>query len=190
MAAAGRRILVDCGLFQGLKELRLRNWDRFSAEPREIDAVVLTHAHLDHSGYLPLLHRSGFRGPIFATQSTIDLCRILLPDSGRLQEEEARYANRAGYSRHSPAKPLYSEEDALDCLNAFEPVQFDSPLEIARTFRATFRPAGHILGSATVHVEVDGVAGATVFSGDLGRSNHPLLKPPAEIGCNYAISRR
>jgi metallo-beta-lactamase family protein len=182
MTAAGRQILIDCGLFQGLKDLRLRNWDRFPTDPRSIDAVVLTHAHLDHSGYLPLLRRSGFHGPIFATKSTVDLCRILLPDSGRLQEEEARYANKAGYSRHAPAKPLYSEEDALDCFNAFQPIQFDSPFEIARIFRATFRPAGHILGSATMHVEIDGADGAVVFSGDLGRSNHPLLKPPAKIG--------
>jgi metallo-beta-lactamase family protein len=187
MTSAGRRILIDCGLFQGLKELRLRNWDRFPTDPRGIDAVVLTHAHLDHSGYLPLLRRSGFRGPIFATQSTVDLCRILLPDSGRLQEEEARYANKAGYSRHFPAKPLYSEEDAFDCLNALQPTQFDSPFEIARTFKATFRPAGHILGSATVRVEVDGAAGATVFSGDLGRPNHPLLKPPEKIGAASTV---
>ncbi len=187
IASAGRRILIDCGLFQGLKDLRLRNWDRFPTDPRGIDAVVLTHAHLDHSGYLPLLRRSGFRGPIFATQSTVDLCCILLPDSGRLQEEEARYANKAGYSRHFPAKPLYTEEDAFDCLNALRPMPFDTAFEIARSFSATFRPAGHILGSATVRIEVDGAAGTTVFSGDLGRRNHPLLKPPAKIGAASTV---
>ncbi len=187
LTASGRRILIDCGLFQGLKELRLRNWDRLPIDPRSIDAVVLTHAHLDHSGYLPLLRRSRFRGPIFATQSTVDLCRILLPDSGRLQEEEARYANKAGYSRHTPAAPLYTEEDAFDCLNALQPMPFDSPFGIARCFHATFRPAGHILGSATVRVEVDGARDAIVFSGDLGRPNHPLLKPPAKIGAASTI---
>jgi metallo-beta-lactamase family protein len=182
LESAASRILVDCGLFQGLKELRLRNWDKFPIDPKTIDAVVLTHAHLDHSGYLPLLRRDGFNGPIFATQRTIDLCRIVLPDSGRLQEEEARYANQAGYSKHSPAEPLYTEDDAFACLEAFKAVSFDSPFDIGRPYKVTFRPAGHILGSGTVRIELHPTGGAIVFSGDLGRPNHPLLRAPAPIG--------
>ena len=182
LESAGSRILIDCGLFQGLKELRLRNWNKFPLDPKAIDAVVLTHAHLDHSGYLPLLRRDGFKGPIFATRRTIDLCRILLPDSGRLQEEEAKYANQAGYSKHAPARPLYTEDDAFACLEALEPVAFDSPLDIGRAYRVTFRPAGHILGSATVRVELNSTGRAIVFSGDLGRPNHPLLRAPDPIG--------
>jgi metallo-beta-lactamase family protein len=182
LESVGSRILVDCGLFQGLKELRLRNWYKFPIDPKIIDAVVLTHAHLDHSGYLPLLRRHGFKGPIFATKRTIELCRILLPDSGRLQEEEAKYANEAGYSKHSPAKPLYNEDDAFACLEAFEAVSFDSPFDIGRSYRVTFRPAGHILGSGTVRIELNTTGRAIVFSGDLGRPNHPLLRAPAPIG--------
>ncbi|HVN28155.1 MAG TPA: MBL fold metallo-hydrolase [Candidatus Binataceae bacterium] len=182
LESGGARILIDCGLFQGLKELRLRNWEKFPIDPKTIDAVVLTHAHLDHSGYLPLLRRDGFRGPIFAPARTVDLCRIVLPDSGRLQEEEARYANEAGYSKHSPAKPLYTEDDAFTCMDSFEAVPFDSPVKIHRACEVTFRPAGHILGSATVRIELASTDRAIVFSGDLGRPNHPLLRPPAPIG--------
>ncbi|MBY0511291.1 MAG: MBL fold metallo-hydrolase, partial [Rhodospirillaceae bacterium] len=118
--SAGRRILVDCGLFQGLKQLRLRNWEKFPVEPSSIDAVVLTHAHLDHSGYVPLLIKNGFRGKIICTEATADLCKILLPDSGHLQEKDADFANRYGFSKHAPALPLYTEADArrsLDRLN-------------------------------------------------------------------------
>ncbi len=124
LTIGGKRILVDCGLFQGLKELRLRNWDTFPLDPKLLDAIILTHAHLDHSGYIPLLCRDGFHGPIFATRGTVDLCRILLPDSGHLQEEEANYANRAGYSKHSPARPLYTEEDAWASMERFEAAAF------------------------------------------------------------------
>ena len=109
----GRRVLVDCGLFQGYKQLRLRNWAPLPVAPSEIDAVILTHAHIDHTGYLPLLVRDGFRGPIYCTSATRDLCRILLPDSGRLQEEDTAHANRHGYSKHLPAQPLYTEADAI-----------------------------------------------------------------------------
>src|SRR3990167_11443455 len=122
VSAGGRKILVDCGLFQGYKQLRLRNRAPLPVNPREIDAVVLTHAHLDHSGYLPLLIRNGFRGKIYCSEATYDLCKILLPDSGRLLEEEADYANRHGYSKHHPALPLYTEDDAKTALKHFSPV--------------------------------------------------------------------
>ena len=183
LTVAGKRILVDCGLFQGLKELRLRNWDKFPLDPKMLDAIVLTHAHLDHSGYIPLLCRDGFRGPIFATRGTVDLCRILLPDSGHLQEEEASYANRAGYSKHSPARPLYTEDDAWASMERFEAAAFDSPVDIAHGIRVTFRSAGHILGASTVSLEVDGNPRTKIFfSGDLGRPSHPIFRAPETIG--------
>jgi metallo-beta-lactamase family protein len=177
---ARARILVECGLFQGLKELRLRNWERFPVEPAVLDAMVLTHAHLDHSGYIPALCRDGFRGRIFASAGTGALCRILLPDSGRLQEEEADYANRKGYSKHRPARALYTEEDALNSLGHFEPVAFDSPVRVAPGISARFQRAGHILGSSIIRLELEDHGGRSIlFSGDLGRPHHPLLMPPA-----------
>jgi len=174
------RVLVDCGLFQGLKELRRRNWEPLPLPAASIDAVVLTHAHLDHSGYLPLLARQGFRGRVYVTRGTDSLCRIVLPDSARLQEEEADYANRKGFSKHHPAEPLYTPEDAAGALNLLHPVPFDEPVQVAPDVRVTFQPAGHILGSATVTAEISGRSTRTVlFSGDLGRPSHPLLRPPA-----------
>lgn len=176
LEASGARILIDCGLYQGAKELRLRNWAPFPVPAESIDAVVLTHAHLDHSGYLPLLVRRGFRGNVVCTAPTRALCEIVLPDSARLQEEEARHANKAGYSKHKPALPLYTERDARDALHRFRGVPFDRTEDVARGVAATFRRAGHILGAATVSLEV---AGATLqFSGDLGRNVHPILRPP------------
>jgi len=176
------RLLVDCGLFQGLKALRERNWATFPVPPASIEAVLLTHAHLDHSGYIPGLFRAGFRGQIFATPGTHALSRIVLPDSGHLQEEDAAYANRKGFSKHTPALPLYTEEDALRVLQHFREVPFDSPTDVLPGVRATFRRAGHILGSATVAVQLDGARGPTVvFSGDLGRPRHPILRPPAPL---------
>jgi metallo-beta-lactamase family protein len=178
--APGARVLVDCGLFQGLKELRLRNWRPLPVPPASIDAVVLTHAHVDHGGYLPALARDGFTGQVFATPGTAALCRIVLPDSGHVQEEDAAYANRRGYSKHSPALPLYTEEDARRMLPQFTAVDFDAPVEVAPGVRATFRPAGHILGAATVSLALDHVRRRVVtFSGDLGRPRHPILVPPA-----------
>ena len=174
------RVLVDCGLFQGLKELRLRNWERFPVDPAAIDAIALSHAHLDHSGYLPALGRDGYGGPIFATPDTAALCRILLPDSGHLQEEEANFANRHGYSRHKPARPLYTEEDAQRSLGALVASPFDSRIALADGIHATMRRAGHILGAASVTVELEHPRRRTIlFSGDLGRPRHPLLRAPA-----------
>ncbi len=171
----GTRLLVDCGLFQGLKELRLRNWAPFPQNPSHLDGVVLTHAHLDHSGYLPALVRDGFQGPIYATPPTPDLAKILLEDAGRLQEEDADYANRKGFSRHSPARPLFTEKDAVRVSERFRTRPFHESW-VAGELEVTFRPAGHILGAASV--EIRGPSGTLAVSGDLGRSNDLLMDPP------------
>lgn len=173
------RVLLDCGLYQGEKKLRRRNWEPFPLDPASIDAVVLTHAHLDHTGYLPALVEQGFEGPVYVTRGTAELCRILLPDCGRIQEEDADYANRKGYSKHHPALPLYTEAQAERALEALRVVPFGEALEIAPGVHARFAPAGHILGSATVHLRVEGRAERRLgVSGDLGRPQHPLLRPP------------
>jgi len=173
------RVLLDCGLFQGLKELRLRNWERFPVEPRSLDAVVLSHAHLDHSGYLPALVRQGYRGPVYCTANTDALCRIVLPDAAALQEEDAAYANRKGYSKHAPALPLFTGEDAARALRQLRTAPFGGEQEVAPGLRVGFRRAGHILGSAWLRVAFDdGETDALVFSGDLGRPHHPILCPP------------
>jgi metallo-beta-lactamase family protein len=177
--ASGARLLVDCGLFQGLKQLRLRNWAEPPFEPASLDAVLLSHAHLDHSGYLPALVRAGFSGPIYCTPPTRALCQILLPDSGRIQEEDAAYANRKKFSKHEPALPLYTERDALAALARFESVGFGAPIRLG-TLRARLVPAGHILGAASV--ELSGERGTALFSGDLGRSDDLLMPPPAPPG--------
>ena len=174
----GSSILIDCGLFQGPKEQRLHNWDRLPVEASAIKAVALTHAHLDHSGYLPALCRNGFRGPVFCTSGTHSLCRILLPDSGHLQEEEANYANRAGYSKHAPALPLYTEDEAFESLNHFTPVSFNSPFDAGHC-RITLLRAGHILGASSLLVETgEAFRRRILFSGDLGRPHHPILSSP------------
>ncbi|CRX38246.1 MBL fold metallo-hydrolase RNA specificity domain-containing protein [Estrella lausannensis] len=175
----GKKILVDCGLFQGIKELRLRNWEPFTVQPSEIDAVVLTHAHLDHSGYLPLLVRQGFKGPIYATKATCDLVTILLKDAGRIQEEDAARANRYGYSKHKPAEPLYTEQDAIQSLRLLSPIEFgeDYPISADLVFNA--KRAGHILGSAFITFRSPQTT--IVFSGDLGRPNSFIMKDPATI---------
>jgi metallo-beta-lactamase family protein len=170
------RILVDCGLFQGYKALRLRNWDGLPISPASISAVVLTHAHLDHSGYLPLLAKKGFSGPVLCTEATKSLCGILLPDSGHLQEQDAEFANRHHFSKHQPALPLYTEEDAQRALNALRAYHFGSVNSLPGGARITFLRAGHILGAATVVVEWDGCRIA--FSGDIGRYDDPLMPDP------------
>ncbi len=189
----GFRLLVDCGLFQGLKDLRLRNWQPLPVSPAEIDAVVLTHAHLDHTGYVPVLARSGFRGPVYATPATCDLAGILLPDSGHLQEEDARYANFKGYSKHRPALPLYTEEEARQSLPLFRPLPFDRTLEVHDGLSVRTYPAGHILGAALVEVRVRAQGGrgrdrVLLFSGDLGRPGQPILPDPAPLPpCDHLI---
>ncbi|MFB3854608.1 MAG: MBL fold metallo-hydrolase RNA specificity domain-containing protein [Vicinamibacterales bacterium] len=173
-------MLVDCGLFQGLKELRLRNWEPLPVEPARIHAVVLTHAHVDHSGYLPRLVAGGFRGRIFCTGGTADLCRIILPDSGRLAEEDAAHANKYGYTKHDPAKPLYTEADAYRVLAQLQPFGYDRPIPVAPGVEAWFSNSGHLLGSAFVQLTLDGAKPRTLlFSGDLGRYNRPILPDPA-----------
>ena len=176
----GTRLLVDCGLYQGRRELRRSNWERFPVDPATIDAVVLTHAHVDHCGYLPLLVRDGFAGPVYATRATCELVGIVLPDSGRLQEEEAAYANRKGYSKHRPALPLYTEVAAERALTRLYTAEFGETFGVG-TLRVQLRPAGHILGSAIATVDGPGIE-PVVFSGDLGRDNHPLLRAPTPPG--------
>ena len=176
------RLLVDCGLFQGRKKLRLANWNPFPVPPESIDAVVLTHAHIDHCGYIPRLQRLGFRGRVYCTQGTRSLAGVVLPDSGYLQEEEANYANRMGFSKHSPAEPLYTSDDATRSLDLFETVAFGQPHMIIPGVEVTWRRAGHILGAATLRVRLTDVETDIVFSGDLGRASHPLLLPPDHIG--------
>lgn len=184
--AAGRRVLVDCGLFQGLKQLRLRNREPFPVDPRKLDAVVLTHAHLDHTGYLPLLVRNGFRGPVWCTAPTADLCGILLPDSGHLQEEEAAFANAHGFSRHAPALPLYTRADAEQALDRLRTAGWDAETEVAPGVSVRFRRAGHLLGAASVALAAEGRT--VLFSGDLGRADDPLLHPPADpVACDALV---
>ena len=177
LTSAGTRLLVDCGLFQGFKQLRLRNWAKPTFDPASIAAVVLTHAHIDHSGYLPLLVKRGFRGRIYCSASTAELCNIMLPDAGRLQEEEAEYANRRGFSRHKPALPLYTEKDAERALKHFKPVAFGESFSVG-PFRVSLALAGHILGASMISVEEGGRK--LLFSGDLGRLNDPVMPPPAQ----------
>lgn len=182
----GRRVLVDCGLFQGYKQLRLLNWTAMPFDAGTVDAVVLTHAHLDHSGALPLLVRQGWRGPVHATPSTFELCQLLLPDSGRIQEEDADYANRHHTSRHDPALPLYTEDDARRALRRFEQQPFDRRFEVVPGIAATLRPAGHILGAASVELDIDGTT--VLFSGDVGRADDPVMRGPAPIGrCDHIV---
>lgn len=173
---AGRRLLVDCGLFQGLKQLRLRNWEPLPIKASEIDAVLLTHAHMDHSGYVPRLVKLGFDGPVYCSGATRDLCELLLPDSGRLQQEEADFANRHGHSRHKPALPLYTQEEASTALKHFETIPFDKEHSPWPGWSWRLKRAGHILGAASVRISWTG--GSILFSGDLGRSDDLVMRPP------------
>ena len=179
LEAQGGSVLVDCGLFQGLKALRLRNWEPPPVRPSTLDAVVLTHAHLDHSGYLPVLVRQGFAGRVFASNGTRDVCAILLPDSGHLQEEEASYANKRGFSKHKPALALYTEDDAREALKTIDGVGFGEEFRVSGAIWGELRPAGHILGASIASVRTDRLK--IVFSGDLGRPNDPIMRAPATV---------
>lgn len=188
------RVLIDCGIFQGMKELRERNWQEPPFDPALLDAVLITHAHIDHTGYLPRLVAQGFKGPVYCSKGTADLLRIMLPDAARLQEEEADFRNRHKITKHLPALPLYTEEDAKRTLELIHPgTNVGDRIEVARGVHAEFRIAGHILGSSVVLVSIDG-AGAdktgrqVLFSGDLGRYNQPIIRDPvAPPACDYLL---
>lgn len=175
----GHNVLVDCGLFQGFKALRLKNWAPFPVEPRAIESVVLTHAHLDHSGYLPLMVKRGFKGRVFCTRSTGELCAVLLPDAGHLQEKDAEYANRHNFSKHKPALPLYTEDDAWAALEQLTPVLFDQEQTLPGEARLRFRRMGHILGAASVQIDWGGTT--VVFSGDIGRYDDATMVDPVPV---------
>ncbi|PZR04517.1 MAG: MBL fold metallo-hydrolase [Archangium gephyra] len=180
--ANGHQFLLDCGLFQGPRDLRLRNWAEPPFEPGSLDAVVLSHSHLDHTGYLPLLAKRGFRGPVYCTPGTADLLAVVLKDSAHLQEEDAARANRYGYTKHRPALPLYTTKDAEMALQLLKPKTYGERFSIDSSTHVLLRRAGHILGSATVEVHFEKpVSRRLVFSGDLGRWNRPILRDPEPV---------
>ena len=174
-----QNILIDCGLFQGYKELRLRNWGALPFDPAMLDAVILTHAHIDHTGYLPLLVKNGFTGPIYCTRGTKDLCGILLPDSAHIQEEDTRHANEHHYSKHDPALPLYTIQDAERALTLFKPQAYHSVIQLNKNTHFQLIPAGHIIGSSFVHIENQDTS--LLFTGDLGRMRDSVMQTPTVV---------
>ena len=184
LEVGGNRAIIDCGLFQGFKELRERNWEPLAVNPASIGWALVTHAHIDHTGYLPRLVRDGFTGPIYATTATADLMKIMLPDSARLQEEDAEYANRKGFTKHKPALPLYTERDAEDALRHVRATHYNQDVRLSKFINARFIPAGHILGSSFIHFDIteNGREPFTIlFSGDVGRYDEPILNDPSAI---------
>ncbi|PIP82331.1 MAG: MBL fold metallo-hydrolase [Elusimicrobia bacterium CG22_combo_CG10-13_8_21_14_all_63_91] len=180
------QVLFECGMFQGLKELRRRNWEKFPMNPSELEAVVLTHAHIDHSGLVPRLTKMGYTGPIYCTPASTELLGLLLPDAGYLQEEEARYANKKGYSRHEPALPLYTREDAQESLKQLKTLDYGKPLEIADGVTITFHPSGHILGSGFVEADIG--ERRVVISGDIGSYDREVMAAPSDLpGADYVL---
>lgn len=176
VTSALSKVLVDCGLFQGIKSIRKKNWDPFPVDVKTIDSVILTHAHLDHCGYLPLLARQGFVNPIYATHYTAELASVILHDSAHLQMEDAKYAAKKGYSKHEIPLPLYNVDDTEKALRLFKRAPFHSRVQVAPDAWATWYPSGHILGSAFIVLEIGGKK--ILFTGDMGRNNHPLLSNP------------
>lgn len=186
LALGNKKFLIDCGLYQGYKEMRLRNWDKLPFNPQEIEAVILTHAHIDHSGYIPRLVKNGFHGKIYCTHGTRDLCAILLPDCGHLEEEDADRANRYSYSKHRPALPLYTAQEAIQSLELFEPLDFNSIHDLTHDLAFKFMPSGHIIGASLIRLAHD--SQSIVFTGDLGRRHHPIMRSPAIISqCDYLV---
>jgi len=185
------QVLIDCGLFQGLKELRLKNWDRLPFPPASVEAVVLTHAHIDHTGYLPAFVKRGFRGPVYGTGATVELTGLLLLDSAENQEQDAQYANREGFSKHQPAKPLYDARDAQQAIRQLKPRNRHEWFTPAAGLRMRYHEVGHLLGAAMIEVEID-VAGRpalrVLFSGDVGRYDAPIYHDPTPpLNCDYLI---
>ncbi|MEN3334695.1 MAG: metallo-beta-lactamase family protein [Blastocatellia bacterium] len=182
LEVGGNRAIIDCGLFQGFKELRRRNWESLPIKPASLSWALLTHAHIDHTGYLPRLVKDGFTGPVFATKGTADLLKIMLPDSGRIQEEDAEYANRKNYSKHQPALPLYTEADAYRALKQVHPVSYEEEVHLSKFISARFFSVGHILGSAFIKLTVNEPHRdpfTIIFSGDVGRYDEPILNDPS-----------
>lgn len=180
------KILLDCGLFQGVSNLRRRNWQKLPFEAHEIDAILLTHAHIDHSGYIPALVKQGFKGPIYTSQATKALCKVLLPDSGFLQEEDAKYANKKKFSKHQPAEPLYTVEDAKKALKQFKTIEENQVFELFDQLKVSFSPVGHILGACAIRIEHFGKS--ITFSGDVGRCDDPIMYPPQPLkGTDYLV---
>lgn len=183
--ADGEKVLVDCGLFQGLKDLRLKNWAPFPIDVEGLGWVLLTHAHVDHTGYLPRIVKQGFHGEVLCSASTLDLSKLLLPDSAHLQEEDAKYANKEGFSTHRPALPLYTVDDAHEALNRFKEVSFHQEQDLSDRISFLLRRAGHILGASTITVHVRNASSGgeekIVFSGDLGQHDSPLMPDPEPI---------
>ncbi|GGY37637.1 MBL fold hydrolase [Bacterioplanes sanyensis] len=173
------RVLLDCGLFQGIKNVRRRNWAELPFQPSELDAVLLTHAHIDHSGYLPALMKQGYHKEIYCSEGTKALCKVLLPDAGYLQEEDAKYANKKKFSRHQPAEPLYTEEDARKVLRQFKAQSFAEPVQLPGGMTAEFFPVGHILGASAIRLTYEGKR--ITFSGDVGRSDDLIMYPPKPL---------
>ncbi|HKP10677.1 MAG TPA: MBL fold metallo-hydrolase, partial [Blastocatellia bacterium] len=181
LEVGGSRAIIDCGLFQGFKELRQRNWEPLPVKPASLGWALLTHAHIDHTGYLPRLVKDGFTGPVYASKGTADLLKIMLPDSGRLQEEDAEYANRKGYSKHAPALPLYTEQDAFTALKQVHPVDYEEEVHLSKFISARFFSAGHILGSSFIKFAISEPGRepfTIIFSGDVGRYDEPILNDP------------
>lgn len=186
----GKKLLIDCGMFQGLKQLRLRNWADFPVDPTSIDTVILTHAHIDHTGYLPKLVQMGFKGTVYATPATMDLSAIMLPDSAHLQEEDAKYANKKQFTKHAPAMPLYNITDAQNSLELFQALPYGKVEQLSPNVTLCYRDAGHILGSAFVDIRITTEDGERriLFSGDLGRPGQPILRDPHTVfGTDYLV---